>query len=278
MNHKSLHLTRWSLLKRLISQTLKLLLIFYVLICVVLYFFQEKLLFFPDKLEHNYSFSFPQPFEELNITTQAGTSINGLLFKSDSTKGLVFYLHGNAGSLANWGDVAKRYTDLHYSVFILDYPGYGKSEGSIHSKTQLFDAIQVAYDQMKQLFGEESIVVVGYSIGIGPAVYLASTNHPKLLILQAPYYSLTDMMRHTYPVIPIFLSKYTFQTHAYLKDCKMTIVIFHGDRDEVIYYSSALKLKSEFKTGDILITLKAQGHNGITDNSDYISAIQYVLR
>jgi hypothetical protein len=124
-----------SLLKKVIFRTLKLLLFFYVLICVGLYFFQEKLLFFPDKLTKDYKFSFTQTFDEINIATKDGKSLNGLLFKADSVKGLVFYLHGNAGSLDNWGDVAKRYTELHYNVFILDYPGYGKSEGSIHSKS-----------------------------------------------------------------------------------------------------------------------------------------------
>jgi uncharacterized protein len=264
--------------KKVIFRTLKLLLILYILICMGLYLFQEKLLFFPSKLDTNHKFSFSQPFNEINIQTIDGNVLNGLLFKVDSTKGLVFYLHGNAGSLDNWGNVAKRYTDLHYNVFILDYPGYGKSEGAIESKNQLFDAIQIAYDKMKQQFQEDSIVVLGYSIGTGLAAHLASTNHPRLLILQAPYYNLTDMMRHAYPIIPTFLLKYKFQTNEYLKKCKMPVVIFHGDQDEVIYYGSSLKLKSEFKTGDTLITLKGQMHNGMTDDEDYISAIKTILR
>lgn len=264
--------------KKVLFRTLKLLLILYVLICVALYFFQEKLLFFPDKLDKTYKFSFTQPFDEINTKTNDGKSMNGLLFKTDSAKGLMFYLHGNAGSLESWGNVAKRYTDLHYNVFILDYPGYGKSEGSIRSKTQLFNAIQRAYDQIKMSFHEDSIVVLGYSIGTGLAAHLAATNNPRLLILQAPYYSLTDMMRQTYSIIPTFLLKYKFQTNEYLMNCKMPVVIFHGDHDEVIYYGSSLKLKSEFKPSDTLITLKGQGHNGMTDNPDYITTIKTILR
>jgi pimeloyl-ACP methyl ester carboxylesterase len=257
---------------------LKLLLIFYVLICVGLYFFQEKLLFFPDRLHKTYKYSFARPFEELFIKTKGGNLLNALLFKTDSAKGLVFYLHGNAGSLNNWGDVARRYTALDYDVFMLDYPGFGKSEGAIKSETQLFDAIQSAYDKVKEQYHEDSIVVLGYSIGTGPAAHLAATNHPGLLILQAPYYSLTDMMRHTYPIIPTFLLKYKFRTNEYLKNCKMPVVIFHGDQDEIIYYGSSLKLKEEIKTGDTLITLKGQGHNGMTENPEYLAAIQTVLR
>lgn len=263
--------------KKVIFRTLKMLFIFYVLICAGLYFFQEKLIFFPERLDRNYKFSFNQPFEEIYIKTKDANLINGLLFKSDSTEGLIFYLHGNAGSLRNWGEVAQRYTDLHYDVFILDYPGYGKSEGAIKSREQLFNDIQATYDEIKKRIREDSIVVLGYSIGTGLAAELASTNHPRLLILQAPYYSLTDMMYHTYPIIPTFLLKYKFQTNEYLKNCKMPIVIFHGDRDEVIYYGSSLKLKKEMKRSDTLITLSGQGHNGMTDNPDYIEAIKKVL-
>jgi hypothetical protein len=253
------------------------LLIFYILICVVLYFVQEKLIFFPDKLDKNYKFLFAQPFEEVNIKTTDGNLLNGLLFKSDSTKGLVFYLHGNAGALNSWGAVGKRYTDLLYDVFILDYPGYGKSGGAIKSQAQLFTDVQVVYNEMKKRYKEEQIVVLGYSIGTGMAAELAAANHPRLLILQAPYYSLTDMMRHAYPFIPTFLLKYKFRTNEYLKDCRMPVIIFHGNQDEIIDYGSSLKLKEEMKGNGTLITLDGQGHNGMTDNPKYLEAIRAIL-
>jgi pimeloyl-ACP methyl ester carboxylesterase len=119
--------------------------------------------------------------------------------------------------------------------------------------------------------------VLGYSIGTGLASRLASENNPNLLILQAPYYSLTDMMRHTFSIIPTFILKYKFETNKYLEDCNMPVVIFHGDRDEVIYYGSSLKLKDEFKNKVTLITLKGHGHNGMTDNEDYRKALKQIL-
>lgn len=57
----------------------------------------------------------------------------------------------------------------------------------------------------------------------------------------------------------------------------MPVVIFHGDRDQVIYYGSSLKLQKEFKKQDTLITLAGQGHNGMTENPDYQTAIQNIL-
>lgn len=243
----------------------------------MLFLFQEKLIFYPEKLNKDFKFSFDQKFEELNIKMKDGKSLNGLLFTSDSSKGLIFYLHGNAGSLQSWGGVARTYTALNYDVFILDYRGFGKSEGAISSQGQLFGDVQIAYNEMKKKYQEDHIIILGYSIGTGPATKIASVNHPKLLILQAPYYNLTDMMKHNYPIIPTILLKYKFETNEYLKDCKMPVVIFHGKQDEVIYYGSSLKLKEQFKKADTLITLDKQGHNSITDNPFYKIEMQKIL-
>ena len=249
----------------------------YIVLCGLLYLFQEKLIFFPQKIENNYQFKFEQKFEEQNIKTTDGKLLNGLLYKTDNSKGLIFYMHGNAGSLRSWGNVAKTYTDLNYDIFILDYRGYGKSEGKINGQNQLFQDNQTVYDELKKKYSEDEIIVLGYSIGTGLASKLASTNNPRLLILQAPYYNLTDMMRHTYSFIPTFLLKYKFETNEYLKNCKMPVVIFHGNKDNVIYYGSSLKLKNEFKQQDKLITLNGQGHNGMTDNPIYKIELKKIL-
>jgi pimeloyl-ACP methyl ester carboxylesterase len=264
-------------MKKILFRTLKLVIVAYVVICGLMYFFQEKLIFFPEKLDKNFKFAFEQEFEELSIKMSDGKFVHGLLFRTDSSKGLIFYLHGNAGSTNSWGHVAKRYTDLNYDLFLLDYRGYGKSESSVSSQSQLFQDIQNVYNEMKKRYREDHIVVLGYSIGTGPAANLACTNNPRLLILQAPYYSLKDLMRHTYPIIPTFLLKYQFETNKYLKNCTVPVVVFHGNRDEVVYYNSSVKLKESMKKEDTLITLIGQGHNGITDNPQYISAIGKIL-
>jgi len=264
-------------MKKILLRILKIVIGLYIVLCGLLYFFQEKLIFFPKKLDKNYQFEFGQKFEEINISSTDSKKINGLLFKADSSKGLIFYLHGNAGCLSSWGEIAKTYTDLNYDVFIIDYRSYGKSEGEINGQEQLFQDNQTAYDELKKKYTEDKIIVLGYSIGTGLASKLASTNKPKLLILQAPYYNLTDMMKHTYSIVPTFLLKYKFATNEYLKNCKMPVVIFHGNQDEVIYYGSSLKLKKEFKDQDTLITLNEQGHNGMTNNEDYKTELKKIL-
>ena len=263
--------------KKILLRTLKLLLLFYIIICIALFFLQEKMIFFPEKFARNFKFNFPGNFEEIFIQTDDDKLLNGVLFKADTSKGLIFFLHGNAGSINSWGQVATTYTNLDYDVFVIDYRGYGKSEASISSQEQLFGDMQTAYNEMKKRYTEDKIVVLGYSIGSGPATKIASANNPKLLILQAPYYSLTDMMRKRFPIIPTFLLKYKLRTHQFIGECKMPIVIFHGNQDEVIYYNSSLKLKKLLKATDTLITLDGQGHNGITDNPEYKMEINRIL-
>ena len=75
-----------------------------------MFILQEKLIFFPQKLDKNYQFNFDQKFEEVYITTIDSIYLHGILFKADNSKGLIYYLHGNAGSLSSWGEVAATYT------------------------------------------------------------------------------------------------------------------------------------------------------------------------
>ncbi|MDI3322355.1 alpha/beta hydrolase [Pinibacter soli] len=249
---------------------------FYVSVCVLLYFTQERLIFFPQRLDKDFKFAF-QRFEEVAIKTKDGIMLNGVLFKADSSKGLIFYLHGNAGALNSWGEAATTYTNLHYDVFMLDYRGYGKSEGEINGQSNFFSDVQTVYDEMKKHYPENKITILGYSIGTGAATFLASTNDPKRLILQAPYYSLTDMMKHKFSVLPTFILKYKFATNEYITNCKCPVVIFHGDKDEIIYYGSSLKLKPLLKPSDKLITLHNFGHNGMSDNEEYQTELKKIL-
>lgn len=249
----------------------------YLVLMGLLSFQQERLIFFPQKLEENYAFRFNQEFEEIFVPAKDGARLHGLLFKAAEPKGLVFYLHGNAGSVDTWGWVAQTYTDLNYDIFILDYRGYGKSEGSISSEKQLFEDVQAAYEQLKSLYDEDQIMIAGYSIGTGPAAMLASVNSPKLLVLQAPYYSLGDLMNNLYPFVPAFLLKYKFETFRYLEKTETPVVLFHGAADEIIYPQSSDKLKAHLKPTDKVVILERQGHNGMNENPAYKKELAKVL-
>lgn len=238
----------------------------------------EQQLFPGSKFPKNFEFQFPQPFIELNTLTADGYKLNGLLFKATHSKGLLFYLHGSNDALNIWGEIAPVYLNLHYDLFILDYRGYGKSESKVTSEGQLFNDIQTVYTKLKQSYPESKIVVIGQSMGTGPAAMLAANNNPKALILQAPYYSIPDWVHNIAPEIDTSDMKYQFKTYEFLQKTRAPVTIFHGNADEGIYYGSSEKLSAFLKKGDKFFTLKGEGHNNFIHNKEYLKKMKVLLQ
>lgn len=250
----------------------------YVLVCVLLYFQQEHLLFFPDRLPADYRFRFPGRWEERWMTAPDGVKLHGLLFRADGPRrGLVFYLHGNGGALDSWGHVAPLYTQLGYDVFLLDYRGYGKSQGRIESEAQLHADAEAAYRQLLTEYAEDSTVVLGYSLGTGLAAGLAARHHPRRLILQAPYYSMQDMARSHYPWVPGLLVRYPLRTYELLPQVQAPVTLLHGTEDALIQPSSSRRLHQLLRPTDELLLLPGVGHNGMSDDARYQREIRRLL-
>ena len=267
-------------MKSFLFKILSALLLLYVIVCAGLYFKQELLLFQPQKLPASYQFKLPGRCIEWPVTCPDGTQLSGLLFRTDSAKGLIFFLHGNGGSLAGWGQVAPIYLALGYDVFMVDYRGYGKSQGSITSQAQLLADVEAAYQQVLTRYPERTVVIAGYSLGTGPATWLAAHHQPKLLLLHAPYYSMADMAAHTvgiWPLLPGWLLRYPLPTNEFIKQVRAPIVLVHGDQDQLIPYNSSTRLKLLLKPGDELITIKGAGHNGLLDTPQYQAYLRQLL-
>lgn len=176
------------------------------------------------------------------------------------------------------GNDAKYYTDLGYDIFMLNYRGYGKSEGKISSEDQFNLDIQTVYDYFKKKYAEKQIVIFGYSIGSGPAAALASNNSPKMLILQAPYYSMTELVQTAVPFLPIsLLLNYKFPTYESIRNVKSPVVIFHGKADRNIDPEVSVRLKKSLKPDDEVILLEEQGHHEFVKNEVYLSELRRVL-
>ena len=133
----------------------------YVVILTGLYFVQEKLLFFPTKLTKQFQFTFEQEYIEKDIEVGENTRINTGLFKARESQGVVLFLHGNGGSIQEWGQGANLYLSNEYDLSSVDYRGYGKSEGKIYSEDQLIQDSQKVYEYLKEHYKEENIIVSG---------------------------------------------------------------------------------------------------------------------
>ncbi len=239
---------------------------------------QENYIFYPEKLPANYVFSFPSPFQEMNFKTEDGVIINGLLFKADSSKGVVFYLHGNAGSLRSWGFLNEDFTKRGYDVLFIDYRGFGKSTGQIENEEQIHADAKMIYQVLSDKYEEKNIIIYGRSIGTGPAAKLGSETKPKVVILETPYYSFTEIASHHFPALVVSLIlKYRLETYKYITEIKCPIYLFHGTKDQTIPYDHSPRL-SKLADNIHLTTLDGGNHNNLGDYEQYQKKLTEILK
>jgi pimeloyl-ACP methyl ester carboxylesterase len=259
-------------MKKFIIRFTATLLIVYIAGCAYMFFFQEDFIFHPKKLPSTSKLSFSIPFEEVKLPVN-GAILSGALFKTDKSKGLVFFLHGNSGNLIDQDQAANFYTQMGYDFFTFDYRGFGKSTNEISSEEQFFDDIQAAYDFVKKSYKESDINVVGYSVGTASAAMITSRNNPSKLLLIAPYYSLVDMTVRNYKIVPTFLLEYKFETNKYLEQINKPVLLVHGDQDEVLPFECSLELSKLLDKDDRFLPIKGQGHNDFEHNALFQSAV-----
>jgi len=260
----------------LLLQGILLLLSFYALGCWVAYWMQETLIFHPTVLTKDYVFHFETDFEELYLEVAPNIHLHALHFKAENSKGIVFYVHGNAGSLHDWGGLSSLYIGLGYDLFMFDYRGFGKSDGKIKNQKQFFEDVQILYDYVKTQWDESKIIVEGFSIGTATAAKIAVENNPRHLVLKAPYYSLPHLIKSKHAYLPTTLLKYRFMTIDFLKQVKCLTTIFHGTADELIPFSNAERLFEEVSSIDFVVVPNCP-HNDIPYSFVYQEKMQTIL-
>ena len=265
-------------LKQTLKKAVLVIISMYIMVSSLLYFLQEKLLFFPSVLEHDYTYKFEQPFEELFLTMNDGAVINAIHFKKKQPKGVILYFHGNAGDLSRWGGIAEYFAEMNYDVFIIDYRTYGKSTGVL-SEQAFYDDAQYCYNYLKEDYSENQITLYGRSLGTGIATYLASQNNPKQLILETPYYSIVDVAASRFPIFPVEkMLKYKFPSFRFIENVTCPITMFHGTQDEVIPLASAQKLfEASPKSLTSFIIIEGGGHGNLINYKDYHKGIKKIL-
>ena len=263
---------------RRLKNIAKILLGLYILSTLMLYFFQEKLIFLPSKLPQDYSYSFALPHEEFNLETSDGAVLNGLHFKNEVPKGVILYFHGNAGDLSRWGEIALYFVEKQYDVVIMDYRTYGKSTGKL-SPDVLFSDAQLFYDYTLEHYKENEVTLYGRSLGTGIATQLASKNTPKQLILETPFYSLLDVAQSMFPILPVSLFlKYKLPSFEFIQQVSCPISIFHGTSDSVVPYESGKKLYEAIPDANkSFFKIEGGDHNNLVSFPEFHEGIKKVL-
>ena len=262
-------------MKGFILGILALVLLAYIAICFLMYFNQELFIFRPDKLDEDYTFSF-RASQEVWLTNSSGDKIHALHMKTEAAKGVVLYFHGNSGALDRWGGVAQDFRSRGYDLFIIDYPGFGKSTGKI-SEQKLFSNAHICYEHLLGEYDTDRIVIYGRSIGTGVASQLASTVAAKMLILETPFYRLEDLIGPWMKVLPgKILLKYPFRNDLHIQQVDYPVWIVHGTADRVVPLSSGLKLEKYLENDHFLI-IQTATHNNIAEYQEYQEWLDQVL-
>ncbi|MFC7357292.1 alpha/beta hydrolase [Jejudonia soesokkakensis] len=266
----------------MIKKTIKILVVFVascMVLLLLLYNMQEKLIFLPTQLSENYVYNFDTPFTEFNLITTDGATLNALHFTTKNPKGLILYFHGNAGSLERWGAIASYFTKFEYDVIVMDYRTFGKSTGTL-SEALLYEDSQLFYDYAKKHFSEDNIIVYGRSLGTALATFVASKNTPKQLLLETPFNNLTSVAQKRFFNLPLnFLMRYKFPSDELIKKVKCPITIIHGTSDSVVPYELGKKLSEEIPKEQLtFITITGGEHKNLIEFSAYGKAIQKALK
>lgn len=249
-----------------------------IILSVVIYFFQEKFIFKPERLKQDFQYKYDIPFKEYFFDIAPGVRINGLHFYRNDPKGLILYFHGNTRSIKGWAKYARDFYRYDYDVVLVDYRGFGKSTGKRSEKEMLND-MQYVYERLAEKYTEHHIIVYGRSIGSGFATKIASENKPRYLILDSPYYSFRKVAERFVPILPVrFVLRYHLRTDKWIRHVNCHTYIIHGTKDRLIpiRHSEALQKLNPSKI--TLIRIEGGRHNNLPSFDEYHNFIRDILK
>lgn len=266
--------------KKKLWKWFKVLVVIYVSGGVALYFLQDYILFHPVTLKKNHRYNFPEKHKDINIPINENSNLNVVQFFSTDTvtKGVVLYFHGNKKNIGWYAKYPPYFTRHGYEVWLIDYPGFGKSTGHF-TEENLYEWAGHLYLLARSRFQADSIIIYGKSMGTGIATQLASKNPCKKLILETPYYDFPSIVKHYLPIYPVDeMIHFKLPTHRYIKNVSAPVTIFQGTDDQLVTYRNAKRLEPLLKPGDEFITIKDGNHNDLYKLRKTIEKLDSLLK
>ena len=252
---------------KIIFRWIKIIVLVYCVIGIALYYLQDFILFHPTPMEKNKKYEFGYPHRDINIAYDKKTNLNIIQFSTPDSvsKGVVLYFHGNRKNISWYAKCTPGFTSHGYEVWMIDYPGFGKSRGKF-TEQRLYDYALQLYRLARSRYKPADIVIYGKSMGTGIAAQLAAIRDCKYLILETPYYSMNSLVSHYFPIYPVArMIHYHFPTNEYIQKVTAPVIIFHGTSDGVVPYHNSEKLKPLLKPGDEFVTIPGGSHNDLND-------------
>lgn len=196
------------------------------------------------------------------LEPEPGLRVHAFHLRSPGAERAILFLHGNAGNASHRLPNAAELVRIGADVLLLDYRGYGLSEGSPSEQGVYADA-RAALDQLTGPLGfdERRVYVFGRSLGAAIAVELAQHRELAGLILESAFTSAADVANSAF-FRPIGLLVGTrFDSRARIHNVRAPLLFFHGDRDTIVPHALGRSLFEAAPEPKSFHTLKGAGHN-----------------
>lgn len=252
----------------------------YVAIATLVWFAQERLMFFPRAAQARVD---PPPgwqVETVRLTTRDGTALEGVLVRPSAARGpLVIYFGGNAEEVTESASSAQAtYGDR--AVLLVNYRGYGRSSGSPGEQSLVADAAEIFdWAVARPDVDPARLVLHGRSLGSGVAVQLAAARPARCVVLTSPFASALEVARGAYPWLPVaLLMRHPFDSLAHAKGLTMPALVLIGTRDDVVAPEQSERLAEAWGGPVERVRLEGFGHNDLSVNPAYEAAIKAFLQ
>lgn len=245
-------------------------------------FLVSKLLFFPAKTLDQLPSHLDAPYEEVRIRNSEGLLLHGWYFPGQKTERTLLYLHGNAGNIGTRTDKLLFLRRVGWNILIIDYRGYGGSEGNPTIDGVIEDA-KAAHDWLTQgdnyQIPAERIILWGESLGGAIAAELAAQKKIGGLILQSTFTSLREIATDHYPWVPKNLVPDRFRTIETIRHLPCPLFIVHGSEDSTIPVSMGRHLFEAAPHPKRYYEIPGAQHNDdyLVGQKEYLSRIEEFL-
>ena len=227
------------------------------------YFFQARLIYFPNiGLGGAVPSNIGLDYEDVFFETTDGLRLNGWYISADRARGTLLFFHGNAGNISHRLDSIEFFHGLGFSVFIIDYRGYGESEGETDEQGTYRDA-EAAWRYLIEDRGIDpgKIVIFGRSLGASIAAWLTSRTNPVALIIESAFTSAPNLGRHHYWFLPVrALTRIHYDTQSYLEQVSVPTLVVHSADDEIVPIEHGRQLFARAHEPKAFVELQG-GHN-----------------
>jgi hypothetical protein len=222
--------------KSMLIGLLVVLFLVYIVMTGFVYFGQQGMVFVPAREMAATPADIGLHFEDVVMRTRDNVRISAWYIPAQEERAVLLFCHGNAGNNSHRLDSIQLFHDLHLSVLIFDYRGYGKSEGSPTEEGTYLDA-EAAWDHLINIkhVQPEKIVLFGRSLGGAVAAEVALRHKVGALIIESGFTSVPELGGKYYPFLPVkLLSRYSYATVDKVSKINAPKLFIHSPYDEII--------------------------------------------